>query len=499
MTFTSENILLIGSILIFCSIIIYRTGYRFGLPALLLFLIAGMIFGIEGVGIEFNNVHQTQFVGMAALCVILFTGGMETDFKNIKGVLGPGVTLSTVGVLLTTVLTGWFTFFLSKHGVMKTEMPFVICLLLAATMSSTDSASVFNVLRTNKMKIKGKGQPILELESGSNDPMAYVLTIVLISIAGSVTSGAEISKGLVAWEAIKVFLLQFIVGGGIGIGSGFLISTLINRIKLNNTPLYAILLLSTVFFVFSVTGMLEGNSYLAVYIAGIIIGNRKVPGRKQVLAFLDGMTWLMQICIFLILGLLADPAAVFKTAPVAIMIGLFLIFVARPFAVFLSLAPFRGIKFRSKVFISWVGLRGASPVIFATYPIIAGIPGSATIFNVVFFVTLLSLILQGSTIGKCAEWLRIALPDDDDNGFGIEIPDEVGDSEEYVITKSILKYGNTLKELKVPEGKLVILVKRGQKNIVPNGHLQLKEGDRLLIISVPDEEKKEPESPFITK
>lgn len=497
MTITSENIFFVGSILVFCSIMISRTGYRFGLPALLLFIIAGLIFGKDGVGINMDSIKNTQFVGMAALCIILFTGGMETDFKRIRKAIKPGLTLSTVGVLLTTLITGVFAYRMSMKGLIPGGMGLTTCLLLAATMSSTDSASVFNILKTSKMGIKGRSTEVLELESGSNDPMAYVLTMVLISIVGS--AGKDMSSGLIVWNAMRIFLLQFIVGGGVGVGAGYLISWIINKVKLDNTPLYAILLLCVVFFAFSLCGMLDGNSYLAVYIAGIIVGNRKVPGRKQTMAFLDGMTWLMQIAIFLILGLFATPHEMVRTIPAALLIGMVLIFLARPLAVFISLIPFRGIKLRSKLFISWVGLRGAAPIIFATFPLAAGIEGAETIFNIVFIVTLLSLILQGTTIGRTANWLRLSTELEGKSAFGIEIPDEIGDSEEYTVTPEILMHGHTLKELKLPDGKLVVMIKRGDRHIVPNGSLELLPGDRLLILSVPVEvqEPSEPPSPFI--
>lgn len=494
---TGENILLIGSILIFVGIMISRAGYKLGLPALLLFLVAGMLFGSDGIGIEFNNFNQTRFAGMVALCVILFTGGMGTDFKRIRGAAQAGITLSTLGVLLTTLITGFFVFWMSRTGWLPKDMPIVVCLLLAATMSSTDSASVFNILRTNKIGIRGRSKDILELESGSNDPMAYVLTIILIGIA---SGEGVLSGGMLAWNSIKILLLQFIVGIGVGAGAGMLLSWMLNKIPLDNSALRSIMLLSLVFFTFSICGMLEGNSYLAVYIAGIIIGNRRVPGRKQMMSFLDGMTWLMQIIMFLLLGLVAEPRQMLHIAPVALLIGAVMIFLARPVSVFLSLIPCKNVSFRSRVFISWVGLKGAAPLIFAIYPIVAGTPYADTIFNVVFVVTLLSLILQGSSIGYMAKLLKLSSPEEEDESIAIDIPDEIGDSEEYVITASVLKNGNTLKELKLPEGKLVIMIKRGKKYIVPNGSLELLEGDRLMIISIPvekSEKPSEPPSPFI--
>ena len=491
MHFTSENVLLISSILIFCSILISKAGYRFGLPSLLLFLVAGMLFGSDGLGLQFNNMNHAQFIGMIALCIILFTGGMETKIKEIRPVLGEGIALSTVGVLLTTVLTGLFIFMLSEWDMVPISLPFVTCILLAATMSSTDSASVFNILRNSRMRLKNNLQPLLELESGSNDPMAYILTIVLIQIANSLSgAGLEsINASAIALDAIKTLVLQFGVGIIAGVVMGFFSVWILNKIHLTNTPLYAILLISIVFFTFTVTTKLYGNGYLAVYLAGIVIGNHKITSRKEIFSFLDGMTWMVQIVMFVALGLLVNPHEMLKVAPVALLIGIFMILAGRPLAVFLTLAPFRKISLASKTYISWVGLRGAVPIIFATYPVIAEVEGSSLIFNIVFFITLLSLVIQGSSITFAARKLKLDLPvPDDDNKFGIEVPEEAGKLAEVTLTEETLKIGDTLKEVKLPEGMLVMMIKRGDKFIVPNGSVKLHAGDRLLIISENDDD-----------
>ena len=491
MHFTSENILLISSILIFCSILISKAGYRFGLPSLLLFLVAGMLFGSDGLGLQFNNMNHAQFIGMIALCVILFTGGMETKFKEIKPVLGEGLALSTIGVLLTTVFTGLFIFLLSEWDMAPISLPLVTCILLAATMSSTDSASVFNILRNSRMKLKNNLQPLLELESGSNDPMAYILTIVLIQIANTLSgAGAEsIDAWTITADALKTLLLQFGVGIIAGMVMGYFAVWVLNKVHLTNAPLYAILLISIVFFTFTVTTKLYGNGYLAVYLAGVIIGNHKITFRKEIFSFLDGMTWLVQIVMFVALGLLVNPHEMLQVAPIALLIGLFMILVGRPLSVFLTLIPFRKVSLPSKTYISWVGLRGAVPIIFATYPVIAEVEGSGLIFNIVFFITLMSLIIQGSTITAAAKKLNLSLPvPDDDNKFGVEVPEEAGKLVEVTLTEEALQLGNTLKEVKLPEGMLVMMIKRGEKFIVPNGSVELHEGDRLLIISENDDE-----------
>lgn len=478
MVFTAENILLIGSVLIFSSIIISKTGYRFGIPTLLLFLLVGMLFGSDGLGLQFNSARDAQFIGMIALSIILFSGGMDTKFQDIKPVLKPGIVLSTVGVLLTTVLTGVFIYFLSGLTHTNIELTMMASLLLAATMSSTDSASVFSLLRSQRMNLKENLRPMLELESGSNDPMAYMLTIVLIQI---ISSGSELSLAVVGRD----LLVQFLIGGIVGYAFGRFAVWLVNRINLSNSSLYPILLLSIVFATFTITDLLKGNGYLAVYIAGVIVGNARLVYRKEINTFMNGLTWLFQIIMFLSLGLLVNPHEMLDIAAVALLIGLFMIVIARPVSVFACLLPFRNISNKARLFVSWVGLRGAVPIIFATYPVIAGIEGSQQLFNIVFFITLLSLVVQGMSISSFARWLHLDLPEEKEgNEFGVELPDEMDTKlEDMTLTTEMLAGGNRLKDMNIPKGSLVMLVKRGNEFIIPNGQVELHAGDKLLFIS----------------
>lgn len=478
MVFTAENILLIGSVLIFSSIIISKTGYRFGIPTLLLFLLVGMLFGSDGLGLQFNSAEDAQFIGMIALSIILFSGGMDTKFQDIKPVLKPGIVLSTVGVVLTTVLTGVFIYFLSGLTHTNIELTMMASLLLAATMSSTDSASVFNLLRSQRMNLKENLRPMLELESGSNDPMAYMLTIVLIQI---ISSGSELSLAVVGRD----LLVQFLIGGSVGYAFGRFAVWLVNRINLSNSSLYPILLLSIVFATFTITDLLKGNGYLAVYIAGVIVGNVRLVYRKEINTFMNGLTWLFQIIMFLSLGLLVNPHEMLDIAAVALLIGLFMIVIARPVSVFACLLPFRNISNKARLFVSWVGLRGAVPIIFATYPVIAGIEGSQQLFNIVFFITLLSLVVQGMSISSFARWLHLDLPEEKEgNEFGVELPDEIDTKlEDMTLTTEMLAGGNRLKDMNIPKGSLVMLVKRGNEFIIPNGQVELHAGDKLLFIS----------------
>lgn len=477
MTFTAENILLIGSVLMFVSIFVGKTGYKFGVPALLLFLVVGMLFGSDGLGLQFHNANEAQFIGMVALSVILFSGGMDTKYKDIRPVLTPGIVLSTVGVLLTALFTGLFIWWLSGMSWTNISLPLMTSLLLASTMSSTDSASVFAILRSQKMHLKHNLRPMLELESGSNDPMAYMLTIVFIQVINS--------AGMPVASILGMFAVQFIIGTAAGFLFGRLAVFVLNKLNIDNQSLHAILLLAIVFFTFSFTVLLNGNGYLAVYICGMIVGNSRIMYRKGITTFIDGLTWLFQIIMFLCLGLLVNPHEMLEVAAVALLIGIFMIVVGRPLSVMLCLLPFKNINMRSRLFVSWVGLRGAVPIIFATYPVVENVAGADIIFNIVFFITIVSLVVQGTSISFMADKLHLSEPlPKTGNDFGVELPEETNtDLTDMTVTDKMLERGDTLKDMQLPKGKLVMLVKRGGEFLIPNGTLKLQEGDKLLIIS----------------
>lgn len=478
MIFTAGNILLIGSILLFVSIVVGKTGYRFGVPTLLLFLMVGMAFGSDGLGIQFNSAKEAQFIGMVALSVILFTGGMDTKFSDIKPVLASGIVLSTLGVFLTALFVGLFIWWLSGMQWTNIHFPLITSLLLASTMSSTDSASVFAILRSQKINLKHNLRPMLELESGSNDPMAYMLTVVLIQLTQSANMGV---MGI-----LGSFFIQFAVGAIAGYLLGKLAILMLNRLNIDNQALYPILLLSFVFFTFSLTDLLGGNGYLAVYIAGMMVGNARIMHRKEINTFMDGLTWLFQIIMFLCLGLLVNPHEMLEIAIVALLIGVFMIAIARPLSIFICLFPFgKKITFKSRLFVSWVGLRGAVPIIFATYPVVSQVPGADAIFNIVFFITIVSLIVQGTTVSRMAQWLGLSLPmPKTGNDFGVELPEEIdSDLHDITVTEELLLQGETLKEMNIPKGTLVMIVKRGDEYLVPNGMMKLQVGDKLLFIS----------------
>lgn len=471
---------MIGSIILFVSIMLGKAGTRFGTPALLLFLLAGMLFGTDGVGIEFNNPSTAQFIGMVALSIILFSGGLDTKLSEIRPIASEGVILATLGVLLTAGLTGGFIYGIA--GLFGLKVTLAEALLLASVMSSTDSASVFSILRSKKMGLKYNLRPMLELESGSNDPMAYILTILLIQViqSGHVDVGGS----------VLMFFIQMTVGALSGYLLGVGAVRVLNGINIQNKSLYSVLLLAFVFFIFSFTDLIRGNGYLAVYIAGLVVGNRKVVYKRNLMTFFDGFTWLFQIVMFISLGLLVNPRDVTHVVEIGLLVGFFLILIARPAAVLACLLPFRKLPFKAKLYVSWVGLRGAVPIIFATYPLVAGVENASLIFNTVFFITIISLIVQGTTVGWMAEKLGLNTKVKE-HSFDIDLPDEVKASlVETEVDDRFLNKGHFLRQIPLPENTLVMMVRRGDNYIVPRGDTRLMRGDKLLCISsgkqVPD-------------
>ena len=477
-----ENLLLVWALLLFVAVMAGKVAYRFGAPALLLFLGVGMVFGLRTI--NFHSFEITQFIGMLALCIILFSGGMDTKFSEIRPILGPGTMLATLGVALTALLVGGFIYIFSSWVGLTLSFP--VALLLASTMASTDSASVFSILRSKKQGLRQNLRPLLELESGSNDPMAYMLTILLVSVA--VSSGQSVGVG----ESIVKFVIQMLVGAGLGYGIGRLAVFTINHINFkSNTSLYTVLLLAFVFFSFSFTTLVWGNGYLAVYITGLVVGNYKIAHKSNLTSFLDGFTWLAQIVMFLTIGLLVNADELLR--PEVLVLGCavagFLMLVARPIAVLVSLAPFRRFTFKARMYVSWVGLRGAVPIIFATYPIVAGVENGRLIFNVVFLVTLLSLIIQGTTVSSMANWLGLAFVEKEPL-FKVGVPDSIKSSfSELEVTDSMLAGGCQLRDIAIPDNTLVIMISRDDAYFVPRGSTELEVGDRLLVVSDRNEEE----------
>jgi len=379
----NTTLLIVAASLLLVSVLASKVSDRFGIPVLLLFLGLGMLTGSEGIGgIHFDDPGLAQFIGVIALVLILFSGGLDTEWKLVRQVLLEGILLSTLGVLITTMVVGFFISLLLGFTALES-------LLLGAIISSTDAAAVFAVLRSKGMNLKGKLAPLLELESGSNDPMAIFLTVGMLQLI--------MQPQFSLLQLTGLFLRQMSLGIAFGFSMGRLLIPLINRLRLGYDGLYSVLTLAWVFLTFGITDSLGGNGFLAVYLCGIVMGQHDFIHKRQLLRFYDGLAWLMQITMFITLGLLVYPSHLVPVADRGLLIAIFLMVLARPISVFVTLA-LRPFSWREKTFIGWVGLRGAVPIILATFPLLRGISNGETIFNVVFFVVLTSMLLQGSSI-----------------------------------------------------------------------------------------------------
>ena len=484
MQLTIEFFLLIASLLLFFSLIIGKTGYKYGVPTLLLFLVIGCVAGTDGLGlIEFNSPQMAQYIGVIALNVILFSGGMDTRFAEIKPIVVPGVLLATVGVLLTALLTGGFIYLITNNLFQSLAFSLAESLLLASVMASTDSASVFSILRSKGLHLKENMRPLLELESGSNDPMAYMLTIVMLQLLRT--------PDVDGWEVVALLFRQLLLGGVCGVLLGKIAVRIINRIDLDNYALYSVLLFTVMLFLFGFTSFVGGNGYLAVYVGGLFVGNSRFVHKRSSLKFFDGLTWLCQIIMFLSLGLLVNPSELLPVAGIGLLIAIFMILIARPISVFTCLAPFRQFSRNGKILASWVGLRGAVPIIFATYPWIEGVPQAKMLFNIVFFITILSLVLQGTFIAKMAHWLHLDLPMPQQNRlkeFDVEFSDDIKSAMcEMKVNSKMLEDGDRLMDIALPDHTLVAMVKRQDRYFIPRGNTHLEVGDIILLIT--DDEK----------
>lgn len=472
MAFTPENILLLGSILLFISIISSKTSFQIGIPTLILFLIIGMLAGSDGPGgIYFDDPEIAQLLGVIALTFILFSGGLDTKWESIKPIIRNGLALSTVGVVLTAGLVGVFASYVLGFSIYEG-------LLLGAIVSSTDAAAVFSILRSRNFGLKGSIRPLLELESGSNDPMAYFLTISLISLVQQ--------PDLTLWSLIPKFFVDMLLGVICGYVFGKLMALILNRIQLNIDGLYPVLVLSLVFFTFSFTERIDGNGFLAVYVSALILGNSNFIHKKSLMRFYDGQAWLMQIVMFLTLGLLVYPKQILPIVGEGVMISGFLILVARPVAVFVSLAFAKDMNFRKKLFISWVGLRGAAPIVFATYPLLAEIEYAHTIFHLVFFISVSSVLLQGTTLPYVANWLHVSVPSKIKRIFplDIELKDEFkSELVEMDIPEDSPAVGKPVVDLNLPKSAFIVLIHRAGKYFTARGDTVLETGDHLLLMA----------------
>lgn len=470
MVITYENVLLLGSLLLILSIFTSKTSFTIGVPTLFIFLLIGVLAGTNGIGnIYFNDPKDAQFIGVIALIIILYSGGLDTKKEDIKPVIGRGLILSFFGVIITAITLGLFINYITKFTLLES-------FLIASIVSSTDAAAVFGIFKSRNMGINNKIRSLLELESGSNDPTAYLLTVTVLDLIQQPTMNM--------WDTVFTFMLSLILGIIFGVIFGILTVKTINKICLKIDGLYLVLILALSVLTYTATDYLHGNGYLAVYIAAIILGNSDFVHKRSITKFYDGVSWLMQVVMFIMLGMFVNISDLVPILGISLLIALFLIFAARPIAVALCLTPFR-VPIRQQALIAWVGLRGAVPIILAMFPLVAGIEHANTIFSIVFFIAATSLLCQGMLIPSVAKKLGLVehITDDDDKIDIDKYAHSIGEIAEININETNPSVGKTIMELGLPKQVLIVMVQRKGNNITPNGSTELLVGDKLLVVA----------------
>jgi potassium/hydrogen antiporter len=457
--------------LLLVGVLASKAATKLGIPALLLFLIIGMAAGSEGIGgIDFADYQLAQNIGVVALAFILYAGGLDTEWADVRPAAGRAVLLATIGVAVTALVAG-------AVATWVLGVPPQVGLLLGAIISSTDAAAVFSVLRSHSVGLRGMLRPLLELESGSNDPMAVFLTVAFLQL---VTEPDTTIAALV-----PVFILQMVVGGAVGYLLARGAVAAINRVHIGYEGLYPVVMIALVLLTYGVASLLGGSGFLAVYVAGLVMGNHTFLHRKSLMRFSDGLAWLMQITMFLVLGLLVFPSDLVAVALPALAVSAALVFVARPLAAAAVLLPTR-VDPRETLMVSWVGLRGAVPIILATFPLVAGIPQAELLFNVVFFIVLTSVLVQGTTLPRVARWLGVDAPLAERKPFPLESVEVLGATthlHDLTIPEGSPVAGRSLVHLALPADALVVLVNRHDTFVVPSGSTELQAGDAILLLA----------------
>jgi len=471
MNFTVEAVLIVGSFLLFVSILASKISTKLGIPTLLIFLAIGMLAGSEGIGgIGFHNAYVAKVLGTVTLTIILFSGGLDTEYTHIWPIIWHGVLLSTVGVLVTAFGIGYFIYWVTDFNLVES-------LLVGSIISSTDAAAVFSILRSKNMHLKHNLAPTLELESGSNDVMAFFLMMFFM---GLLRSGAEKDFA----SAIPVFFKEMLIGGIVGFLVGKAMVWVVNKAQLAHEALYPGLTLSMILFTYSATNFIHGSGFLAVYIAALMLGSQDFLHKRSLIRFYDRITWLMQVAMFIILGLLVFPKQLIPVAGIGIFISLVLMFIARPLGVFLSLAFFKKVGYQQKVFISWVGLRGAVPIVFATYPLLERIDKSDIIFHIVFFIVLTSILFQGTTLRPLAKWLKLEAKLSAKKARAISLSEDVkSELLELEITNHASAAGKRIVEIGLPKSALIVLISRDKQYLTPRGDTVIEAGDKLMVMT----------------
>jgi potassium/hydrogen antiporter len=466
---------LLSAGLLFAGVMASKLSSRLGVPALLLFLGIGMIAGSEGlVGIEFADPEPAMLLGVIALSLIIFDGGLQTDVKKMPNeIRRDGILLATVGVVLTAGLVGVF-------AVYVLGVDWITGLLLGSIVSSTDAAAVFSVLRARRLGVKSEIRSLLEFESGSNDPTAVFLTMTLVAIS----TGEQ----AVGWMLPLLFVYKLAGGIAAGLLFGRGLVYLLNHIDLEYDGLYPVVSLAGVGLVFGLTEAVGASGFMAVYVAGLVMAGNVFVHRNSLIRFHEGLAWLMQIAMFLVLGLLVFPSQLVEVAPAGMMVALFLVFGARPVAVFVSLL-FSRLNLRERTMVGWVGLRGAAPIILATFPLVAGISEADYVFDVVFFAVIVSVLLQGPSVAFVAKRLGVDAPLGDSTAHPIEIsaPQDLGVKiKRLVVGRDSIADGARLLEIGGPTRPLIVMLRRGGRIFVPTGSTVLDEGDELFALGDPE-------------